>query len=89
MPYRETLKKAVAEGVNVLITHEPTFYTHFDLDEVEKSFAKFPEPANDLYLEQVKLKKQWIEENELVIIRCHDVLDIIPDFGIPYAFGRA
>ncbi|RPH96523.1 MAG: hypothetical protein EHM72_14425, partial [Calditrichaeota bacterium] len=27
-------KKAVNAGVNVLITHEPTFYTHRDLDEV-------------------------------------------------------
>ena len=30
----DACKKAVATGVNVLITHEPTFYTHRDLDEV-------------------------------------------------------
>ena len=30
----EACKKAVASGVNVLITHEPTFYTHRDLGEV-------------------------------------------------------
>jgi putative NIF3 family GTP cyclohydrolase 1 type 2 len=33
-------------------------------------------------------KREWLEKNRLVIIRCHDVLDRLPDIGIPHAFGR-
>jgi putative NIF3 family GTP cyclohydrolase 1 type 2 len=89
MPYWRTLKKAVAQGVNTMIVHEPTFYSHFDLKHIEEDFKKYPETSKRLYLEQVAEKKKWIEENKLSIIRCHDVLDIIPAFGIPYAFGMA
>ena len=42
-----------------------------------------------MYSDQVMEKKKWIEENEMVIIRCHDVLDKIGEYGIPFAFGRA
>src|SRR5665648_61506 len=31
-PYLKTLKNAVSQGINVLVVHEPTFYTHWDLD---------------------------------------------------------
>ena len=34
----KTCRKAVESGVNVLITHEPTFYTHWDLDEKEGDY---------------------------------------------------
>jgi hypothetical protein len=27
-----------ASGVNILVTHEPTFYTHWDLDEKEGDY---------------------------------------------------
>jgi len=77
MPYWDTCRDAVAEGVNVLVVHEPTFYTHRDLD------------GEMLYPETIAEKKRWIEEAGLVIIRCHDVLDKIQTaFGIPFAFGR-
>ncbi|MFC2125241.1 Nif3-like dinuclear metal center hexameric protein [Bacteroidota bacterium] len=80
MPYWKTLKKAVEAGVNTLVVHEPAFYTHWDLD------AKIP--AKDNYSHVIEDKKKWIEDNGLVIIRCHDVLDKVPEWGIPYAFGK-
>ncbi len=89
MPYWSTLKEARAKGVNTLVVHEPTFYTHRDLDETRGGYLSVPSPAKELYMEQVAAKKQWIEENKMVVIRCHDVLDKIGEYGIPFAFGRA
>lgn len=101
MPYWKTLKKAVSEGVNTLIVHEPTFYAHWDLDHKEEDYwlrieidlgsmnKKSPEAARAAYIALMEKKKQWIEEHGLVIIRCHDVMDKIAEFGIPYALGQA
>jgi putative NIF3 family GTP cyclohydrolase 1 type 2 len=87
-PYLKTLKNAVSQGINVLIVHEPTFYTHWDLDKKTQDFYNSPSPAKDQYLEALETKKKWIESNGLVIIRSHDVPDIIKNFGIPFAFGK-
>jgi len=93
MPYFETLKQAVAQGINVLVVHEPIFYDHWDLEqatgghlppEKQKALEKMFAPYRDI----TEKKKKWIEDNELVIIRCHDVLDIVKDFGIPFALGQ-
>jgi putative NIF3 family GTP cyclohydrolase 1 type 2 len=84
----KTCKKAVESGVNVLITHEPTFYTHWDLDEKEGDYFASPEYTKQLYLKQVDKKKKWINENGLVIIRNHDTLDALKEKGIPFAFGQ-
>ncbi|MFO7668686.1 MAG: Nif3-like dinuclear metal center hexameric protein [Bacteroidales bacterium] len=89
MPYWKTLKDARAKGVNTMVVHEPTFYTHRDLEERQWDFHSSPSPAKEIYAKQVAAKKKWIEENGMVVIRCHDVLDKIGGFGIPFAFGRA
>jgi len=89
MPYWNTLKEARAKGVNTMVVHEPTFYTHRDLEAASGDYLNAPSHAKKQYLEQVAAKKQWIEENKMVIIRCHDVLDKIGEYGIPFAFGRA
>lgn len=88
MPYLETCKKAVEAGINVLVTHEPTFYTHWDLDEKHEDYYSSPEFNRKLYIEQVEKKKKWIYDNGLVIIRNHDTLDALKDIGIPFAFGK-
>ena len=84
----KTCKKAVESGVNMLITHEPTFYTHRDLDEKKGDYFASPGYTKQLYLQQVDKKKKWINENGLVIIRNHDTLDALPEKGIPFAFGQ-
>ena len=89
MPYWKTCKQAVSEGVNVLIVHEPTFYAHRDLEAEEWKNIENPSIGQQKYLELRDEKAKWILENGLVIIRCHDVWDKIPDIGIPYAFGQA
>ncbi len=88
MPYRSTLKKARSLEVNVMVVHEPTFYTHRDLEETQWDWHGAPAPGREMYREQVEEKKRWILENEMVVIRCHDVLDKVRDYGIPFAFGR-
>ena len=56
----EVLKKAKAQNINLIITHEPTFYNHFD---DKKALENDP-------VQQAKLK--FIEENNLAIFRFHD-----------------
>lgn len=89
MPYWDTLKKAASAGVNVMVVHEPTFYTHWDLDAWNKEQVSIPDFAMEKYKELIRNKKQWIEENGMVIIRCHDVWDKFPATGIPFALGQA
>lgn len=89
MPYWQTLKEARAKGVNTMVVHEPTFYAHRDLEETKLDYLSAPSRAKELYTEQVAAKQKWIEENGMVVIRCHDVLDKIGEYGIPFAFGRA
>ena len=55
-----TLKEAVKQGCNFIITHEPVFYNH--LDET----AAF---SNDPVFQE---KMKFIKENNLVIFRFHD-----------------
>lgn len=75
---RHALEEAVALDANVFITHEPTFYTH--RDDPTHPFAN---------LEAALAKRAFIEENGLVVIRCHDLWDQMPGIGIPDAWGSA
>ena len=72
----DAVREAVRRGAELLITHEPTFWTHRDeLTQWQKTelFAK---------------KKGYIEEHGLVILRNHDVWDVFPELGIPWAWAR-
>ncbi|HAA76909.1 TPA: hypothetical protein DCE37_17510 [Candidatus Latescibacteria bacterium] len=75
MPYRETIQKAMDLGANVLVTHEPTFYISRDLRD------------DHLGGQEVDDKREWLDAQDITIIRCHDVWDAIPDIGIPYAWA--
>lgn len=88
MPYWRTLKEARKMGINTMVVHEPTFYTHHDLEETRWDWHSAPGRAREMYQEQVDAKKQWILDSGMVVIRCHDVLDKIKGYGIPFAFGR-
>ena len=89
MPYFKTLRLAAAQGVNTLVVHEPTFYVHRDLDEKLRQPSGYPEATDQAYARMKKDKAKWITDQGMVIIRCHDVWDILPDIGIPFAFGQA
>jgi putative NIF3 family GTP cyclohydrolase 1 type 2 len=55
----DVLRKAVASGKNLIIVHEPTFYSHDDA-------------TKDLMGEVYRLKREFIDKNGLVIWRFHD-----------------
>jgi putative NIF3 family GTP cyclohydrolase 1 type 2 len=76
MSYSWALQKALDLGCNLFITHEPTYYNHRDND------------ADIFRLAAVRAKRQFIEDHELIILRCHDLWDQIPAIGIPDSWGK-
>jgi putative NIF3 family GTP cyclohydrolase 1 type 2 len=56
----DVLQRAVAEGKNMIITHEPTFYAH---DDGTKDTGNDP---------TVRAKKLYIEKHNIAIFRFHD-----------------
>ena len=76
MSYTWALRRALELGCNVFITHEPTYYNHWDNDP---AIFRFPGAQE---------KRRFIEDNDLVIIRCHDLWDQISDIGIPDSWGK-
>jgi putative NIF3 family GTP cyclohydrolase 1 type 2 len=59
----DVLKRAAANGQNLVITHEPTFFDHMD------NPAQLPQGQDDPVLKQ---KREFIAEHHLVIWRFHD-----------------
>jgi len=88
-PYVNTLAKAVKQGINVLVVYAPTFYMDEDPEEFEKLdfryFNSMQSPARENYTTALLTKKKWIERNELVIIRCHHLLNLK---NIPVGFAE-
>lgn len=67
------LKKAQAQGINLIITHEPTFYNHRDImDDLSDN-----DPV-------VKAKEAFIKKHNLVVFRYHDVPHQIEQDQIKY-----
>jgi len=66
----EVLQKAAASGKNLIITHEPTFYSHLD---------KTDELTNDPVFQA---KEAFIKEHHLVVWRFHDHWHAHPPDGI-------
>lgn len=58
----DVLRRAAAEGKNLVITHEPTFYSHQDRTEVLRS-------ENDPVWSD---KEKFIREHKMVVFRFHD-----------------
>jgi putative NIF3 family GTP cyclohydrolase 1 type 2 len=75
MPTWAALREAARLGLNTVVAHEPTFYTHHDLDGFDVAMAAVDARAREAITATRDAKLRWIDENELVIIRCHDVLD--------------
>ncbi|RPJ45766.1 MAG: hypothetical protein EHM21_09145 [Chloroflexi bacterium] len=75
MSYTWALQRALELGCNAFITHEPTYYDHYDRDE-----RIFQMPG-------VREKQRWIEDSGLVILRCHVLWDQMPEIGIPASWG--
>jgi putative NIF3 family GTP cyclohydrolase 1 type 2 len=75
------IERAAGGGFDMLITHEPTFWVHADeLDTIEKW-------DEGLKRETAFKKKALIENSGLVVVRNHDVWDLMPKVGIPWAWA--
>jgi len=58
----DVLQRAAAHGANLVITHEPTFYDHFDkLDVLEAEHDSV-----------TAAKRAFIREHRMVVVRMHD-----------------
>jgi len=66
----DVLKLAVDKGCNLIVTHEPLYYNHFDETDQFKSDPVFLE------------KKKYISDHKLVIWRFHDYIHSIKPDGI-------
>ncbi|MDB6126685.1 MAG: hypothetical protein JWM35_581 [Verrucomicrobia bacterium] len=88
MPTWAALREAHARGCNVIVAHEPTFFTHWDAEGFDAEFAGLPSVALAAVTSTRDDKRRWIEENKLVVIRCHDVLDAMPG-GVVDSLVRA
>ena len=71
----EPLKEAVKQGCNMFVTHEPTFYRHREPEDYVLTNQSIAE------------KRKFIQDNGLVIYRCHDVWDQMPKVGIVDSWG--
>ncbi len=67
------LDRAAAEGMNLFITHEPIFYEGFGDEPSARALAQ--------------AKRALLDDAGMVVLRCHDTWDRMPEFGIPDAWG--
>lgn len=77
-PTWDALRESLAAGCNVVVAHEPTFFSHLDLEAFEGEKSGLSEAALKAMGGTRDAKKKWIEDNGMVVIRCHDVLDLMP-----------
>ncbi len=90
MSDRRALQRAKDLGCNLFITHEPTFYNHFDFEEdifrnwPAADFFKVDETFAD---DAVRQKRRFIDASGMTILRCHDLWDQVPGMGITDAWA--
>jgi putative NIF3 family GTP cyclohydrolase 1 type 2 len=71
MSHEWAIKKALELGCNMFVTHEPTYYDHWDKDQTVFRF------------ETARRKRELITSSGIVILRCHDLWDQFPGEGVP------
>ena len=73
IPSFEALRIAAQKGVKLFITHEPTYYGHWDSD---------PEGSPG-----AKAKFEFVKKHHITVLRNHDAWDRWPEVGIPWAWA--
>ncbi|MDO8683186.1 MAG: Nif3-like dinuclear metal center hexameric protein [Armatimonadota bacterium] len=69
------LKKAVEMGCNLVVTHEQSFYPE-------------PQVARKNEIQQYEEeKRKFAQDTGIVVYRCHDVWDRVPEIGIVHGWG--
>jgi putative NIF3 family GTP cyclohydrolase 1 type 2 len=72
----DVVRRAAAAGKNMVITHEPTFYSHFDTTD---------ELRNDPTFEA---KRDFIAKHDMVVFRFHDHWHLMKPDGIATGMAR-
>ena len=73
IPTNAAIQEASEKGCNLFITHEPAFYPGYE------------RTATGIQL--VQRKKALLDKLGVVLMRCHDTWDRMPEFGIPDAWA--
>lgn len=71
------VQRAQALGANAILTHEPTFYTHWDL---QRQYDNAP---------YVAARRDEIDKLGWLVYRVHDCWDLFPDYGVADRWAAA
>jgi putative NIF3 family GTP cyclohydrolase 1 type 2 len=77
LPTMNVLRQAVAAHINLILTHEPTFYNHLDKTDFLAEDAVY------------KKKLAYINEHHLIVFRLHDTMHAAKPDRILSAFMEA
>ena len=69
------LRGAVAKGINLIVTHEPTFWYHGTPRRTELQLCK----GNNV---DISFKTEFLTQHSLAVIRAHNCWDLYPKYGI-------
>ena len=72
----DVVQRASSAGLNLVITHEPTFYTHQDTTDTLKTDATY------------QFKDAFIRDHDLAIFRFHDHWHAMKPDGIAFGMAR-
>ena len=73
------LRRAVAKGIDLIVTHEPTFWHSGTPARTE--LQRCEEDGID-----VSFKTEFLDEHGISIIRAHNCWDLFPEYGIEDCF---
>lgn len=79
LPSLSAIREAASFGANLAVTHEPTFYDHFEF--------RNGAPCSRL-AEAISVKQALLDKLGMAVIRCHDVWDARKVDGIPFEWAR-
>jgi len=83
----DALKQALELNCNVFVTHEPTFYNHFDYTKIPEGKRAWglegvSKNQESRVLNAIQRKLKFIQDNKITILRNHDLWDKMPEIGI-------
>ena len=96
MPSFSNLEKAVEEDCNVFITHEALFAAKIDNNGniidcpiTKDRHARWIAGKRKLRKDDIWIKKrEWLEDKNVTVIRCHDFWDSYPEIGVRSAWAK-
>jgi putative NIF3 family GTP cyclohydrolase 1 type 2 len=96
MPTFPNLEKANEEGCNVFITHEALFAAKIDAKGhiidcpiVKDQHARWIAGKRKLRKDDIWIRnREWLEDKNMVVIRCHDFWDSYPEIGVHGAWAK-